>query len=394
MESDNIESDITENIEKTQETRRTLKDHQLALFEKCKYVEKSPKNSRNDCSIEEMEDESKQSENYKKEIEFLKKTIERQASEIIKLQKKLDEATNCSEESVESTTKKRKIRDVESLINTTMIEDSSNKDIEITTLEEENKQMKLQIEKLKASEVIDKRPMKTTNEDFMKSIEDRLSDGIQSIKAELENILLKRLDDHMQNTSNQIPNYAAALKESTEKQNTTSVTSFREIARIAKMEELEEENQKRIRQNNIIIHGKKEASPQSADNSGSEEDSLFVREMLKELCIGAVTAKSMERIGNKNSEKIRPLKVTFNNESDKAKVFGNLKNLKGKSNYNGISIKEDFTISERSIIREYVQRANEKNEKEAGDSEYVWRVRGSPKNRLFLKKVMKVNQKV
>ena len=116
--------------------------------------------------------------------------------------------------------------------------------------------------------------------------------------------------------------------------------------------------------------------------------------MLKELCIGAVTVKSMERIGNKSSEKIRPLKVTFNNESDKAKVIGNLKNLKGKSNYNGISIKEDFTISERSIIKEYVQRANEKNEKEAGDSEYFWRVRGSPKNRLFLKKVMKVNQKV
>ena len=45
----------------------------------------------------------------KKEIEFLKKTIERQASEIIKLQKKLDEATNCSEESVENTKKKTRL---------------------------------------------------------------------------------------------------------------------------------------------------------------------------------------------------------------------------------------------------------------------------------------------
>jgi len=116
----------------------------------------------------------------------------------------LDEATNCSEEAVENTTKKRKIRDVESLINATMIEDSANKDIEITTLEEENKQMKLQIEELKASEVIDKRPMKITNEDFMKSMEDRISDGIQSIKAELENILLKRLDDHMQHQTMQL----------------------------------------------------------------------------------------------------------------------------------------------------------------------------------------------
>ena len=116
--------------------------------------------------------------------------------------------------------------------------------------------------------------------------------------------------------------------------------------------------------------------------------------MIKELCIGAVTAKSMERIGNSDTEKVRPLKVSFMNESDKNKVMGNLKNLKDKPEYNGISIKEDFTISERSTIKEYVKRANEKNEIEPSDSEYVWRVRGSPKNRLFLKKVMRVNQKI
>ena len=176
------------------------------------------------------------------------------------------------------------------------------------------------------------------------------------------------------------------LQKSEQQQDTTTVTSFREIARIAKMEELEEENQKRIRKNNIIIHGKKETSVQSADKSGDEEDSLFVKEMIKELCIGAVTAKSMERIGNSDTEKVRPLKVTFMNESDKNKVMGNLKNLKDKPEYNGISIKEDFTISERSMIKEYVKRANEKNEKEPSDTEYVWRVRGSPKKGCSSKK--------
>ena len=47
--------------------------------------------------------------------------------------------------------------------------------------------------------------------------------------------------------------------------------------------------------------------------------------MIKELCIGAVTTKSMERIGNSDTEKVRPLKVTFMNESDKNKVMANLK---------------------------------------------------------------------
>ena len=74
----------------------------------------------------DIEGETNLAEQYKKEIEFLKKTIERQASQIITLQKKLDEAANCTEESIENTTKKRKIRNVESLINATMIADSAN----------------------------------------------------------------------------------------------------------------------------------------------------------------------------------------------------------------------------------------------------------------------------
>ena len=111
--------------------------------------------------------------------------------------------------------------------------------------------------------------------------------------------------------------------------------------------------------------------------------------LLKEICVGAVKAKFMVRIGKKEDGKARPLKVTFHNESDKIKVLDNLKQLKGKSDFDGISIKDDFTISERNLVKEYVQKANEKNQSEPVDSEFVWRVRGSPKNRLFLKKVMK-----
>ena len=138
MESDNKEIKVTENFEKTGENTIKLKDHQVELFEKCKYTgtERTTKNRETDCSVMDIEGETNLAEHYKKEIEFLKKTIERQASQIITLQKKLDEqAANCAEESVENTTEKRKIRDVESLINATMIADSANKDIEITTLD-------------------------------------------------------------------------------------------------------------------------------------------------------------------------------------------------------------------------------------------------------------------
>ena len=39
MESDNKEPEVAENIEKNCEDKTKLKDHQVALFEKCKYTE-------------------------------------------------------------------------------------------------------------------------------------------------------------------------------------------------------------------------------------------------------------------------------------------------------------------------------------------------------------------
>ena len=72
--------------------------------------------------------------------------------------------------------------------------------------------------------------------------------------------------------------------------------SFEEIARIVKMEELEEENQKRIRKNNVIIHMKKKPTFNRRTNPVLGTLSWF-KKWLK-LCVGAATAKSMERIGN------------------------------------------------------------------------------------------------
>ena len=371
-----------------------LKEHQIALFEKCKYQElksSALNTATDDCLVEEIECDATSKESYRREIEFLKKTVERQAAQINILnetinhqQTKIDELSN--EEITENATKKRKMQNVESLINTTIIEDSSNKDIEITALAVENKKLKEQIESRNKEneQVIDRQPMRIT-EQLEKTIEEKLTRGIQSLKADLEKIISKRYEVQEKPTSSnteQVLDYSKAIQKTGYQQ--TATENFRDIARMAKLEELEEENQKRLRQNNIVIHGKKE---NETNTSGSDEE--FVNALLKELCVGAVKAKFMVRIGKIENGKARPLKVTFHNENDKVKVLDNLKQLKGKSEFGGISIKEDFTISERNLVKEYVQKANEKNQSEPVDSEYVWRVRGSPKNRLFLKKVMK-----
>ena len=97
----------------------------------------------------------------------------------------------------------------------------------------------------------------------------------------------------------------------------------------------------------------------------------------------------MERLGNNNNtngNRGRPLKIGFNNEEDQRKVFLNLRNLKGKNIYKGISVREDYTYSERSLIKNFIGQAKAKNQEENNkNSNIVWRVRGTPKNGLSLK---------
>ena len=69
-------------------------------------------------------------------------------------------------------------------------------------------------------------------------------------------------------------------------------------------------------------------------------------------------------------------------------VMHSLKNLKGKTSYDGISVTKD-TLFERSMIQEWTKRVKAKNEKEPSDSKYVWRVRRSPSKGLYMKRIEK-----
>ena len=121
-----------------------------------------------------------------------------------------------------------------------------------------------------------------------------------------------------------------------------------------------------------------------------DEDKLFVDNLMKEICVGCIHTTKIERI-EKAVEK-RPIKVTFNNASEKEKVMKNLPNLKGKLDFKGISIKEDLTLNERMIIKEFVNKAKEENAKGPSDTKYIWHVRGSPKNGLTIRRFKKATQ--
>ena len=98
----------------------------------------------------------------------------------------------------------------------------------------------------------------------------------------------------------------------------------------------------------------------------------------------------MEKESGNGTALKRPIKLIMNSEEDKEKVLNNLRHLKGKTLYKSISITADYTYSERQLIKDYRERANIKNDFEE-DKDYIWRVRGTPKNGLFLKRINKAN---
>ena len=134
-----------------------------------------------------------------------------------------------------------------------------------------------------------------------------------------------------------------------------------------------------MRSANIVIHGLKESS--------KEDDKKFAEGLLTKVGVESMCIKTTQRIGKLGAN--GPLKVELPSEKHKLEVLQNLRNLKGDENYKGIGITEDFTLAERKLIQEYNTRAKEKNETDQDKDSFVWRVRGSPKNGLFIKKFRK-----
>ena len=89
------------------------------------------------------------------------------------------------------------------------------------------------------------------------------------------------------------------------------------------------------------------------------------------------------------NDRIRPIKVVLDCENDKNNLLKNLRKLKGKDKYKGVSVTDDYTIKDRSLLKEWAEKAKLKNFEEPEESLFEWKVRGCPKNGLSLKKFRK-----
>ena len=385
------------------EPKSTLTESQKLFFDKCTFRKERSSHNKEDILVEDMESTNEQEEesttnNVCKtkacldELSSLRTIIQAQAKKIELLEEKLSQVNiNQDEEDpdgVENKNKKRKrdICGIQSIMNASIIEDSSNKDIEISALNEENKLMKEEINQLKKKKNTEENPVKTNAEnstpniltlikDLQTSIDKRFSDMHELITEK------KKEDDNPNSKVASSVTYANIVGES---QSDSTPASFRAIMMATKNEELAEEAEKKRRECNLIIHGKEE---------NGDDDKLFVQNPNNQISLGSVKINQIMRVGEIKANKIRPLKVVLSSPDEKNKVLYSMKNLKGNELYKGISVTDDYTINEREMIREFVKKAKKENEKEDKESNYIWRVRGCPKNGLTIKRLTKFPQK-
>lgn len=169
----------------------------------------------------------------------------------------------------------------------------------------------------------------------------------------------------------------------------TQPNDFKSIMKIAKIEEISEERDRRSRMNNIILHGVKEDTDENNDTT-NDKDKKFVDQFFFTLEESHKKPSFIGRIGKKSSDKNRPIKIVFKNENEKKVIFRKLRMLKGKDDFKGISVAEDYTESERKVLKTWTDKAKERNNNEK-DENTIWRVRGSPKNGTMRLKKFSIN---
>ena len=242
-----------------------------------------------------------------------------------------------------------------------MIADSADKDILIKELTDEN-------ENLKKKQTIENRTRKPPVED--KAIEARRSLPVPNVAsiieemnttindrlAEIKDVVVSLIDEKLDRKLETVKQVSFSGKSyaSTILGNTSATTSddnakhqisdpnvpnLRSIMMSQKNEELLEQNDRKNRARNFIIHGNKEES--------EDEDNKFVKAFLTQVGCENSILSSMKRIGMVKADKVRPILVQLNTEEEKTRIMSNLRSLKDVQMFIGISITDDYTLAER-----------------------------------------------
>ena len=147
--------------------------------------------------------------------------------------------------------------------------------------------------------------------------------------------------------------------------------------------EILEKQEQEKRANNIIIYG---VSEERTDTKLTikEHDQRFINDLFAAIEVNVVPKQTV-RLGNEVQGQKRPVKVVLSNPEDKAQIMSSLRKLKNaEPSLRTISVRDDYTIEERQLIKSMQEEAKRRNE---ADKVTHWKVRGTPKNGLKVVKI-------
>jgi len=150
-------------------------------------------------------------------------------------------------------------------------------------------------------------------------------------------------------------------------------------------EVLDEIQERKNREANIVIYGVQECESSSRD-SRMQHDIEHVVE-ITEVCDAKVDESDISRVfrlGKYDKEKTtqRPLLVKFKKTESKTKIFKGIKKTSGDEKFKDIRVANDLTKTERENDRKMHDQAKDMS-KNSGD--YTYRVRGPPWARRIAK---------
>jgi len=219
-------------------------------------------------------------------------------------------------------------------------------------------------------------------EELQTSIIEKIKDVIGDlIDKKLEGKLEKIEEKHCINTTQANKSFAGAVS------GNLNLNTIEVAMQDAKNNERIIETERVKRGKNIILIGVTEYEGTPEEIEKQEND--YVTSLLNIIGVNS-KPEYIGRLGQKGIGRKRPIKLAMKSSQEKDEIMSRLVNLKNaEDEYRKISIKEDYTFQERSLVKQWLKKAEDKNQAENTDK---WKVRGNPKNGLRLVKITKTNQ--
>ena len=223
---------------------------------------------------------------------------------------------------------------------------------------------------------------------IVSTLETTITEKVSSIEKNLTDMLTSKFEENMRQLSSLSKNLKSAAPvpvnlSSPDDNSPTKWSSivagptknFKSVMRDARNDEKLEQSEKELRSKNLIIHGADEIGKDEAEIK--KEDTTYVKEILQKIGLNMVPTLVV-RLGKSTEGKNRPIKIVMKSKEEQNRIMENLHHLKGTERYFGkISIKDDYTISEREEIKLLTERAKEQSTQ---NPERIYRVRGNSKN--------------